>query len=48
MFYRLDNKLRKMIALAGGLFLIMALIARIDDSDDDNDGFQTREFDDIW
>jgi preprotein translocase subunit SecG len=46
--HRLNSNLRKIIAIAGGLFVILTLIARIEDDKDDNDGFQTREFDDIW
>lgn len=44
----INCKLRKLIAVAGAVFLILAAIARIDTEEDDNDGFQTREFDDIW
>lgn len=48
MFDRLNNKLRKIIALAGGIFVILSLIARLDKQEYDDEGFQTREFDDIW
>ncbi len=48
MFRRLNSELRKLIAVAGGLFLLMTLVARIESPEDDNDGFQTKEFDDIW
>ena len=44
----MNSKLRKLIALAGGIFLILTLIAKMGEEEDDNDGFQTREFDDIW
>ena len=48
MFYRLNNNLRKIIAVAGGIFLLMTLIAKTKKDVDENDGFQTKEFDDIW
>lgn len=48
MFNRLNSNLRKIIAVVGGLFLLMTLIAKTKCDEDDNDGFQTKEFDDIW
>lgn len=48
MLRRLNSSLRKLILLAGALFLLMSLVAKIDTAEDDNDGFQTKEFDDIW
>ncbi len=48
MFRRLNTELRKLIALAGALFLVLRLIAGTGTPEDDNDGFQTKEFDDIW
>ncbi|MDO5491328.1 MAG: hypothetical protein Q4F96_02875 [Bacillota bacterium] len=48
MLIKLNRVLRVLIAIAGGVFLLMALIARIETEEDDNDGFPTREFDDIW
>lgn len=48
MFCRLNRKLRKMIAAAGAVFLLMSLVARMGEEEDNNDGFQTKEFDDIW
>ena len=48
MFYRLNNKLRKIIAVAGGIFLLLTLIAKTKNEVDEDDGFQTKEFDDIW
>lgn len=48
MFNRLNNNLRKIIAIAGGLFLILTLIAKIENDTDDDDGFPIKEFDDIW
>ncbi len=48
MLHRLNNNLRKLIALAAGIFLVLRLIASIETDVDDNDGFQTKEFDDIW
>ena len=48
MISRLNSNLRKMIAVAGGIFLLMTLITRTEKEDYDDEGFQTREFDDIW
>ena len=48
MFDELNKTLRVLIALTGGLFLIMYLLAKMDTDKDNNDGFQTKEFDDIW
>lgn len=48
MIRKLNRSLRILIAIAGGLFLVLNLIARIECGEDDNDGFQTKEFDDIW
>ena len=48
MLHRLNSNLRKLIAIAGGIFIILTLIANIESDIDDNDGFQTKEFDDIW
>ena len=48
MIRKLNNTLRVMIAIAAGIFLLMKLIASIDLEEDNNDGFPTREFDDIW
>lgn len=48
MFRRLNSEMRRMFFVFGGLFLLLALIARSGEEANPDDGFQTKEFDDIW
>ena len=48
MINRLNSNLRKLIILAAGVFLLLKLIAGMETDKDNDDGFQTKEFDDIW
>lgn len=48
MLRKINSNLRKLIAVMGALFLILSLMAKLDFNKENDDGFQTKEFDDIW
>lgn len=49
MFRKLNQNLRKMILLGGAVFALFKLVEQIEfEEAPEEEGFQTKEFDDIW